>query len=129
MSELAQIRQAADGNLVKSLKFQLNSLKHHINRVVMTHNLYHNFAAGLQRSGRRLEWCAAKIPYVAEELLVQRGANLQLEEENLSRLCDLVTEVYVMTCVLSRASRSLTLGLDTFEMEVTMAANSSFNAK
>lgn len=71
----------------------------------------------------------AKLPYVAEELLVQRGANLQVEEEYLARLYDLASEVYILTCVLSRASRSLTLGLDSFELEATMAVNLSFEAK
>ena len=127
--DLANVRQAADGHLIKSLKFQYNSLRHQLNRVVFTHNLHQNFAAGLQTSARRLEWCAAKLPYVAEELLVQRGANLQIEEEYLGRLYDLASEVYILTSVMSRASRSLTLGLDSFEMEATMAVNLSFETK
>ena len=77
----------------------------------------------------RLEWCAQKLPFVAEQLLVQRGANLQVEEIHLARLHDLATEVFIMTSVLSRASRSLTLGLDNFEMEGTMAVNLSFDSK
>jgi len=127
--DLADLRQPANGNVMKSLKFQYNSAKHHMNRVVLTKNLYKNFGAGLQTSGRRLEWCAHKLPHVAENLLVHRGANLQLEEAYLARIHDLATEVYVMTAVLSRASRSLTLGLDSHEMEGIMAVNMSFESK
>ena len=46
-----------------------------------------------------------KDPFIAEELLVHRGANIQVEENYLARIHDLVSEVYVMTAVLSRASR------------------------
>ena len=77
----------------------------------------------------RLEWCTHKLPYVAEALLVERGANLQIEEVYLGRLHDLASEVYVMTAVLSRASRSLTLGLDNFDFETELAVNLSFEAK
>lgn len=97
--------------------------------MVLTKNLYKNFGAGLQTSGRRLEWCAHKLPHVAENLLVHRGANLQLEEAYLARIHDLAAEVYVMTAVLSRASRSLTLGLDSHEMEGVMAVSMSFESK
>ena len=97
--------------------------------MALTKNLYKNFGAGLQTSGRRLEWCAHKLPHVAENLLVYRGANLQLEEAYLARIHDLASEVYVMTAVLSRASRSLTLGLDSHEMEGLMAVNMSFESK
>jgi len=127
--ELTKLRQPANGNFVKSLKFQINHFKHEMNRVVMTHQLDKCFAVGLQSSARRLEWCAQKLPFVAEQLLVERGANLQVEEVHLARLHDLATEVFIMTCVLSRASRSLTLGLDNFEMEATMAVNLSFESK
>ena len=96
---------------------------------MLTHSLHTNFAAGLQTSARRLEWCAQKLPYVAQEMLVMRGANIQVDEMLLSRLSDLATEVFIMTATLSRASRSLTLGLDSFEMEANMAVNHSFEAK
>ena len=76
-----------------------------------------------------MEWCTHKLPYVAEALLVERGANLQIEEVYLARLHDLAKEVYVMTAILSRASRSLTLGLEHFDFETEMAVNLSFEAK
>jgi len=56
-------------------------------------------------------------------------ANIQVEENYLARLHDLVTEVYVMTAVLSRASRSVTLGLDNFELEATLAVTLSHESK
>ena len=83
----------------------MTNMKHNINRVALTHNLYHSVSPGLQTSTRRLEWCVHKVPFIAEELLVHRGANIQIEENNLARIHDLVAEVYVMTAVLSRASR------------------------
>ena len=54
---------------------------------------------------------------------------VKVEENYLARIHDLVAEVYVMTAVLSRASRSLTLGLDNFELEATIAVNLSFESK
>ena len=107
----------------------MTNMKHNINRVALTHNLYHSVSPGLQTSTRRLEWCVHKVPFIAEELLVHRGANIQVEENHLARIHDLVTEVYVMTAVLSRASRCLTLGLDNFELEATMAVTLSHESK
>ena len=46
-----------------------------------------------------------------------------------ARLHDLASEVFTVTAVLSRASRSLTLGLDNFDIEATMATTFSYEAK
>ena len=82
---VADVRQPANGNMIKAIKYQMNDFRHHVDRVVLPHNLYKCFGHGLQTAGRRLEWCAHKLPYVAEGLLVNHGANLQLEEVYLAR--------------------------------------------
>ena len=82
---VADVRQPANGNMIKAIKYQVNDWRHHVDRVVLPHNLYKCFGHGLQTAGRRLEWCAHKLPYVAEGLLVNHGANLQLEEVYLAR--------------------------------------------
>jgi len=80
-------------------------------------------------SARRLEWCTMKLQHVCELLLVSRGVNIQVEEEQLGRVADLVTEVYLVTAMLARSGRAMTLGLDHAEVEATMAAVTSFESK
>eukprot|EP00092_Neocalanus_flemingeri_P021089 GFUD01022850.1.p1 GENE.GFUD01022850.1~~GFUD01022850.1.p1 ORF type:complete len:674 (+),score=245.96 GFUD01022850.1:45-2024(+) len=127
--ELADLRQPANGNIIKTMRYHCKTLEHHVDRVSLRLDLSGCVHPGLQASARRLEWCVHKVHFVAQELLLKRGANIQVEEHLLERLSDLVTEVFVMTCAISRASRSFTLGLDNSEFEMNMVVPVSFESK
>jgi acyl-CoA dehydrogenase family protein 9 len=81
------------------------------------HNYLH---PTLDYAAKSLEHCVARLGYATEILLQRRGANItdpkyQLE---LQRLADILIDVYAMTAVLSRASRSYCIGLHEAEAEV-----------
>ena len=127
--ELADLRQPANGNIIKNMKYSYKTWEHRLDRVNLRLGLSGCVTPGLQASARRLEWCALKVHFVAKELLVSRGANIQVEEHLLERLSDLVTEVFALTCTMSRANRSFTLGLENAEFETNMAVPLSFESK
>lgn len=56
-----------------------------------------------------------------EQLLVKYGKNIIDQQFLLNRLADCAIDIYVMTCVLSRATRSLKIGLESAEHEALMA--------
>ena len=120
--ELALIRQPANGNFLKSIRHKYNTWGYKVDRVSMSLDLAGCVRPGLQDSARSLEWCVHKVHFAAQDLLVKHGANIQVEEHYLERLSDLVTEVYAVTCALSRASRSLSLGLENsmFERNIVL---------
>eukprot|EP00090_Calanus_glacialis_P005150 TRINITY_DN13961_c0_g1_i1.p1 TRINITY_DN13961_c0_g1~~TRINITY_DN13961_c0_g1_i1.p1 ORF type:complete len:655 (-),score=202.54 TRINITY_DN13961_c0_g1_i1:41-2005(-) len=127
--ELADIRQTANGNFLKHMKYRYQTWGHHTDMLPMKLDLAGCVHQGLQPAARRLEWCALKLHYVAQELLINRGANIQVEEHYLERLSDLVTEVFATTCALSRASRSFTLGLENAEFEMNLVIPISYESK
>jgi len=127
--ELGDLRQPVNGNIIKTLKYTFKKYKHQTDRVSLPHNLAGCVHPGLQASARRMEWCVQKLHFVAQELLITRGANIQVDEETLGRLSDLVTEVFVMTCSISRACRSISLGLDNSLLETNMVVPVSFESK
>jgi len=121
--ELAQIRQPANGNFIKSMKHSYKTWGHRADRVPLTMDLTTSVHPGLQKSVKNLEYCALKVHFYAQDLLLRRGANIQVEEHYLARLSDLVTEVYAVTSAMARASRSLSLQLESsiFEQNLVVA--------
>lgn len=68
--------------------------------------------------------CAQSIDLfgqVVEELLIKYGKNIIDQQFVLSRLADCSIDIYAMTCVLSRASRSIKLNLDSADHERLLA--------
>jgi len=127
--ELAQIRQPANGNLIKSFKHTYNTWGHRRDKVAMIHDLASSVHPSLQPTATTLEWCVVKIHYAAQELLVKRGANIQVEEHYLARMSDLVTEVYSVTAALARASRSMSLELNNCIFERNLVVTTAYDSK
>ena len=55
-----------------------------------------------------------------ESLLLKYGKNIVNEQFHLNRLADAAIDIYAMSCVLSRASRSLKLNLPSADHEKLM---------
>lgn len=76
----------------------------------------------LDTSAKSLEYCVHRLSYATEVLLQRHGADvinpkLQLE---LKRVADNMIDIYAMTAVLARASRSYCIGLKDAQTEVTL---------
>jgi len=127
--ELSLIRQPANGNLIKSMKRKYNMWGHRTDKMALVHDLATSVHPSLQHSAKTLEWCALKIHFAAQELLIKRGANIQVEEHYLARLSDLVTEVYSVTAALARASRSISLQLENSLFERNLVATTAYDSK
>lgn len=56
-----------------------------------------------------------------EQLLIKHGKNIIHEQFLLNRLADSAIDIYVMACVLSRATRSAKLGIPSADHELLMA--------
>lgn len=55
-----------------------------------------------------------------EQLLMKHGKNIVDQQFLLNRLADCAIDIYVMTCVLSRATRSIQLNLESAQHEQLM---------
>ncbi|CAG2053996.1 unnamed protein product [Timema podura] len=65
-----------------------------------------------------LEYCVLKLQYASEMVLTRHGSEVGEYQMELSRLADIAIDVFAMTAVLGRASRSYCIGLQNGSDEV-----------
>jgi len=107
----------------KSFKHQWDSMKlrDDKNFIKTPLKLINNVHPVMEQSAENLEYCFHKMNWVVSEVIIQEGNNIQISEGMLEKLSDIAMEVFAMTCVVSRASRSYVVGHLHAEHEVNMA--------
>ncbi|XP_071806222.1 complex I assembly factor ACAD9, mitochondrial-like [Asterias amurensis] len=70
---------------------------------------------------KTLQTRATQFGYVVESLLAKYKKGIMTEQLVLKRIADILIDVYAITAVLSRASRSKTIGLRNCDHEMTIA--------
>ena len=75
-----------------------------------------------QGPAKQLEMSVLRFQYANEIALARHGKLIVDKQMDLKRLADAVIDIYAMTAVLSRASRSYCIGLQHSEHEVNLAA-------
>ncbi len=73
----------------------------------------------LQVSANHLEYCVMRFQYIVEVVLQREGANIVEKQLTLKRLADIAIDIFSMTAVLSRASRSYCTGIQNASSEVS----------
>jgi len=73
----------------------------------------------LDVSAKQLEYCVLRFQYAVEIVLEQVGAEIVEHQLLLRRLADIAIDIYAMTAVLSRASRSYCTGIRNAQLEVS----------
>ena len=77
----------------------------------------------MQTAAKLLEYCVLRLQYGVEVALVRHGKEIIERQMVLRRLADVVIDIYSMTAVLGRASRSYCIGLQDSKEE---ASNKNF---
>ncbi|XP_047102374.1 complex I assembly factor ACAD9, mitochondrial-like [Schistocerca piceifrons] len=75
----------------------------------------------LQVPAQMLEYCVLRLPYAVEVVLSRHGQKIVDHQMELRRIADIVIDIFAMTAVLGRASRSYCIGLQHAESEVLIA--------
>jgi len=73
----------------------------------------------LGEGAKRLEYAVHRLQYIVEMLLQRHGAQITDAQLDLQRVANIVIDIYVMTAVLSRASRSYCTGINNAGVEVS----------
>uniref|UniRef100_A0A4W5KJK8 ACAD9/ACADV-like C-terminal domain-containing protein n=1 Tax=Hucho hucho TaxID=62062 RepID=A0A4W5KJK8_9TELE len=76
---------------------------------------------GLADSAKKLEQNVAQFGATVENLLYRYGKTIVEEQLILKRVADILINLYAMTAVLSRSSRSISIGLRNHDHEVILA--------
>lgn len=71
-----------------------------------------------QVSATLLEYCVLRLQYGVEIVLTRHGQTIIDQQMMLKRLADVAIDIYAMTAVLGRASRSYCIGLQNAAEEV-----------
>jgi acyl-CoA dehydrogenase family protein 9 len=72
-----------------------------------------------QGASKLLEYCVLRLQYGVEILLSRHGKSIIDQQMMLKRLADVAIDIYAMTAVLGRASRSYCIGLQNSAEEVS----------
>ncbi|XP_071440547.1 complex I assembly factor ACAD9, mitochondrial-like [Hetaerina americana] len=75
----------------------------------------------LKIAAKNLEYCVMRLKYAVEIALEKYGRDISNEQMELQRLANVAIDIYAMTAVLSRASRSYCIGLRNADEEILMA--------
>jgi len=113
----------------KQLRYRWDTRKHRNDSYPLKLKLADNVHPRLIPSAEQVEWGVQKLHWAAKEIIIQKGANAQLEEKYLERLSDITMEVFASVCALSRASRSYVVGNLHAEHEVELAIPYIFESR
>ncbi|XP_069694617.1 complex I assembly factor ACAD9, mitochondrial-like isoform X2 [Periplaneta americana] len=75
----------------------------------------------LQSAAKLLEYCVLRLQYGVEIVLARHGEEIVENQMMLKRLADVVIDIYAITAVLARSSRSYCIGLPHADQEINMA--------
>lgn len=75
----------------------------------------------LLMAATNLEYCVHRLKFGADQLLMRHGADIVNMHMELKRIADVAIDVYALTAVLGRASRSYCIGLQHGDFEMLMA--------
>lgn len=75
----------------------------------------------LQSAAKLLEYCVLRLQYGVEIALSRHGQSIIDQQMLLKRLADVAIDIYAMTAVLGRASRSYCIGLQNSAEEINLA--------
>ncbi|MCL4132646.1 UNVERIFIED_CONTAM: hypothetical protein GTU68_037315 [Idotea baltica] len=77
----------------------------------------------LRESTDRLEYCTIKFALATEQFLGREGKNVThpSNQYNVKRMADIAIDIYAMTAVLGRASRSYCIGVRNCDQEMLIA--------
>lgn len=106
----------ANPNLV--IRKSLERWRHARNVPKLTLRLNEFLHPSLEDSAKLLEYSVARLKYVVEILLQRHGAKVVDAQLELQRIANIAIDIYVMTAVLSRASRSYCTGITNADTEV-----------
>ncbi|KAK7102634.1 complex I assembly factor ACAD9, mitochondrial-like [Littorina saxatilis] len=84
-------------------------------------NLHEDLHPSLKNEAANLEQGVANFQVTVEGILTRYGNNVIEQQLDLERLANIVIDLYGMTAVLSRASRSYCIGLRNVDHEVMLA--------
>ncbi|CAG7834390.1 unnamed protein product [Allacma fusca] len=76
----------------------------------------------LTKEADLLEYSVLRLQYAVEIVLERHGSKIIDQQLDLQRFANVAIDIYAMTAVLSRASRSYCIGIRNAESEITIAA-------
>ncbi|CAN8018618.1 unnamed protein product [Ixodes persulcatus] len=96
---------------------------------IMDLNLYTSLHPSLKAEADTLEYCVKRLKFCVEVCLERFGREIVEYQMVVSNLADMVIDIYAMSCVLARASRSYCIGLRNADHELDIAAAFCHDAK
>ena len=103
------------------LKYFISSRRQRKDDPIMNLDLKGHLHPSLRDQAIQLEYCVKRMEYAAEFALIHHHKRTASHQVDLWRLSKIATNLFAMTCVLSRANRAYTETLQNAETEVFIA--------
>lgn len=101
----------------------------HIDSPALTLGLRYAVHHTLADEGQNLEYCAKRLQYLVEWSLQKYGKNVIEQQMLLERIADIVIDIYAVTAVLARASRTLQLRAQSSPLDTALAQAFCYDAQ
>ncbi|XP_063602339.1 complex I assembly factor ACAD9, mitochondrial-like [Penaeus indicus] len=101
----------------------LERMRHQKDKPKLDLDLSGSLHPSLSAGGEALEYCVKRFQYAVETSLARHGKNIidPANQREVARLANCAIDLYGMTAVLSRASRSYSIGVKNADHEVQLA--------
>ncbi|VDO44314.1 unnamed protein product, partial [Haemonchus placei] len=107
-------------NALKRL-FRQEKLEDELRHPKLTHYIAEHAHPSLQMACQDLEFSMSRVNNVISKLMSEKGKNVQHDFASLERLVTIIQNHLVMTAVISRSSRSYSIGLRNSDIEIAWA--------
>lgn len=104
-----------------SLKHSMYIRKHELDNPKLDLHIDYNLHPSMKMCAQALEYCVKRLEYANIRLLESYGAETYDHQYSLVRMTNIITNIYAMTCVVARASRSYCTGIQNNDYEVKSA--------
>ncbi|XGW27606.1 hypothetical protein V3C99_007870 [Haemonchus contortus] len=120
LSSWASVSHKRITNALKRL-FRQEKLEDELRHPKLTHYIAEHAHPSLQMACQDLEFSMSRVNNVISKLMSEKGKNVQHDFASLERLVTVIQNHLVMTAVISRSSRSYSIGLRNSDIEIAWA--------
>ncbi|KAK6019765.1 hypothetical protein OSTOST_14591, partial [Ostertagia ostertagi] len=120
LSSWASVSHKRITNVLKRI-FRSEKLEDELHNPKLTHFIAEHAHPSLQMACQDLEFSMSRVNNVITKMVAEKGKNVQHDFATLDRLVTVIQNHLVMVSVISRASRSYSIGLRNSDVEIAWA--------
>uniref|UniRef100_A0A8D8PX67 Acyl-CoA dehydrogenase family member 9, mitochondrial n=1 Tax=Cacopsylla melanoneura TaxID=428564 RepID=A0A8D8PX67_9HEMI len=103
------------------LRHQMFNMRNEKDDPKLDLHIDYNLHPSMKQCAQALEYCVKRLEYANIKVLENYGAETYDHQYSLLRLTNILTDIYAMTCILARVSRSYCTGIQNCDADIRSA--------